>query len=161
MSWVLSLNGVAVLVVDDHADSQALAAEILGFAGARVSTASSGHEALERLSLEGDAWDVVVTDISMPNGTGYDLIREARRRGSRVPMIALTALDTPEHRGLILSSGFACRLAKPFLPERLIAAVWEVANPTDAPAGPPLDEASRWNPGRAKFRSSGPRESTS
>src|SRR5690349_3293818 len=44
MSWDLSLNGLTVLVVDDHADSRDLAATILRLAGASVSTAASGRE---------------------------------------------------------------------------------------------------------------------
>jgi CheY-like chemotaxis protein len=135
--------------VDDHADSRDLAATILRLAGASVSTAASGREALEQMSL---GCDVVVTDISMPDGTGYDLIEEARRNGSQVPMIALTALDSGDHRGQILSSGFARHLTKPLLPEFLIAAVSEVAPPRlpvqvtiPVPVPVPVEEVSRWN----------------
>jgi CheY-like chemotaxis protein len=112
MSWDTSLNGLSVLVVDDNADGRDLAAMVLGLAGATVTTASSGRQALERLSGAGlhGGFDVVVTDISMPDGNGYDLIREARRHGCRLPFIALTALETPEHRRRMQSSGFACQL---------------------------------------------------
>ena len=151
MSWDLSLNGLAVLVVDDHGDSRDLTATILRLAGASVSTAASGREALQQMSSR---WDVVVTDISMPDGTGYDLIAEVRQSGSRVPMIALTALDTSDHRGQILSSGFARHLTKPLLPERLIAVVWEVASRR------PVDEVTRWNAAPAKTPSAVRRDST-
>jgi CheY-like chemotaxis protein len=168
MSWDLSLNGLTVLVVDDHADSRDLAATILRLAGATVSTAASGREALEQMSLR---WDVIVTDISMPDGTGYDLIGEARRNGSQVPMIALTALDTGSHRGRILSSGFARHLTKPLLPEFLIAAVSEVASsrlpvqvtvpiPIPIPVPVPVEEVTRWNAAPAKTPSAVRRDST-
>ena len=75
--------------------------------------------------LEENRWDVVVTDIGMPVLSGYDLIRRARERGNRVPMIAVTAFDTPEHRRQILRHGFAYHLTKPFDPNHLLAVVGE------------------------------------
>ena len=75
--------------------------------------------------LAASRWDVVVADIGMPFLSGYDLIRRARHRGYRVPMIAVTAYDTPEHRLQILLHGFACRLTKPFDAEQLVAVVGE------------------------------------
>lgn len=164
MSWDLSLNGLTVLVVDDHADSRDLAATILRLAGASVSTAASGREALEQMSF---GWDVIVTDISMPDGTGYDLIQEVRRSGSPVPMIALTAFDTGDHRGQILNSGFARHLTKPLLPEFLIAAVSEVASPRQSvqvqvslPVPVPVDEVTRWNAAPGSSPSAVRRDST-
>ena len=75
--------------------------------------------------LEEGRWDVVVTDIGMPVLSGYELIRVARNRGHRVPMIAVTAFDTPEHRRQIALHGFANHLTKPFDPEHLVAVVAE------------------------------------
>ena len=75
--------------------------------------------------LEENRWDVVVTDIGMPVLSGYDLIRRARQRGNRIPMIAVTAFDTPEHRRQISRHGFAYQLTKPFDPNHLVAVVGE------------------------------------
>jgi CheY-like chemotaxis protein len=61
----------------------------------------------------------------MPLLSGYDLIRRARQRGNRVPMIAVTAFDTSEHRRQILRHGFAYHLTKPFDPNLLLAVVGE------------------------------------
>ena len=61
----------------------------------------------------------------MPRLSGYDLIRQARERGHRVPMIAVTGFDTPEHRRQIFLHGFAYHLTKPFDPEHLVAVVGE------------------------------------
>jgi CheY-like chemotaxis protein len=157
MSWDLSLNGLTVLVVDDHADSRDLTATILRLAGASVSMAASGREALEQMSSR---WDLIVTDISMPDGTGYDLIREVRRSGSQVPLIALTALDTGEHRRRIVSSGFARHLTKPLLPEYLIAAVSEVASSPRQQSPARVDEVTRWNAAPASVPSALRRDST-
>ena len=81
--------------------------------------------------LEENRWHVVVTDIGMPRLSGYDLIRRAHERGHRVPMIAVTASDPPEHRDQIFRHGFAGHLTKPFDPEHLVAVVGETVR-TDA-----------------------------
>ena len=88
-----------------------------------MSVTSSVEGALQL--LEANRWSVVVTDIGMPLLSGYDLIRQARHRGHRVPMIAVTGFDTPEHRLQVFLHGFACHLTKPFNSEHLVAAVSE------------------------------------
>ena len=124
-----SLQGLTTVVVDDDADIRKLTARILRLAGAEVSVASSVEDALQL--LEENRWDVVVTDIGMPRLSGYDLIRRARQQGHRVPMIAVTGLDRPEHRHQVFLHdqlflhGFACYLTKPFVPEHLVAVVGE------------------------------------
>ena len=117
------LQGLAALVVDDDSDFRKSVARILRLAGAEVSVTGSVEGALQL--LEKNRWDVVVTDIGMPLLSGYDLISEARQRGNRVPMIAVTAFDTPEHRRQIVLHGFAYHLTKPFDAEHLVAVVGE------------------------------------
>ena len=111
------------MVVDDDADFRKSIARILRLAGAEVSVTASVEGALQL--LEENRWDVVVTDIGMPVLSGYDLIRQARQRGHRVPMIAVTAFDTPEHRRQILRHGFAFHFTKPFDPDQLVAVMGE------------------------------------
>ena len=118
-----SLRGLTALVVDDDADTRKSIARILRLAGAEVSVTGSVEDALQR--LEENKWDVVVSDIGMPRLSGYELIRLARHRGHRVPMIAVTGFDTPEHRRQISLHGFAYHLIKPFDPEHLVAVVGE------------------------------------
>ena len=88
-----------------------------------MSVTGSVEDALQL--LEENRWDVVVTDIGMPRLSGYDLIRRAHQRGRRIPIIAVTAFDTPEHRRQILRHGFAYHLTKPFDPDHLVAVVGE------------------------------------
>jgi CheY-like chemotaxis protein len=124
-----SLQGLATLVVDDDSGIRKSMARLLRLAGAEVSVTSSVEDAL--LLLDENRWDVVVTDIGIARLSGYDLIRRARQRGYRVPMIAVTGFDTPEHRHQVFLNdqvflhGFACHLTKPFDPEHLVAAVGE------------------------------------
>ena len=119
----MSLRGVTVLVVDDDADVRKSMARILKLAGAEVSVTGSVEGALQL--LEANRWNIVVTDIGMPLLSGFDLIRQTRHRGHRVPMIAVTGVDTPEHRIQIVLHGFACHLIKPFEPEQLLRMVRE------------------------------------
>ncbi len=90
-----------------------------------MSVTGSVEDALQLLTE--NRWDVVVTDIGMPRLSGFDLIRRARERGQRVPMIAVTAFDAPEHRRQIFRHGFAYHLTKPFDPDHLVAVVGETA----------------------------------
>lgn len=125
MLWNASLEGTTVLVVDDEVDSRELTALVLSMAGAQVCAVASATEAL-RVLQHGDNYDVVITDIGMPVLTGYDLIRGARKRGHRMPMIALSAFDTPEHRRQAILDGFACYVTKPASPEDLLSAVSQI-----------------------------------
>ena len=118
-----SLQGLTVLVVDDDSDFRKSIARILKLAGAEVSVTGSVEDALQL--LEEKKWDVVVSDIGMPVLSGYELIRRARHRGHRVPMIAMTGFDTPEHRLQVFLHGFAYHLTKPFDPGHLVAVVGE------------------------------------
>ncbi|MET0165938.1 MAG: response regulator [Vicinamibacterales bacterium] len=61
----------------------------------------------------------------LPVLSGYELIRRAHHRGHRVPMIAVTVFDTPEHRLQVFLHGFAYHLIKPFDPEHLVTVVGE------------------------------------
>ena len=88
-----------------------------------MSVTGSIEDALQLLREH--RWDVVVTDIGMPVLSGYDLIHQVRQRGHGVPMIAVTAFDTPEHRRQIVLHGFANHLTKPFDAEQLVAVVAE------------------------------------
>ena len=120
------LAGVRVLFVDDNPEARALVGTVLGAAGAEVSLAASGLEALEMLRRR--AVDVVVTDIGMPDVDGYDFVmrvRERERQAKRAPVcaIALTAHAGSEDRRRALTGGFQGYLAKPVDPDELVRAV--------------------------------------
>ena len=86
-----------------------------------VSTASSAVSALEVLGRE--AFDVIVSDIAMPNGDGYELISEVRTRGIDTPALAVTALARAEDRRKAMSSGYQAHVAKPVETEELLGTV--------------------------------------
>jgi PAS domain S-box-containing protein len=122
------LDGVHVLLVDDEADALMMVRELLEMSGARVTTAKSAEEALQR--LEEDAPDLLLTDIGMPVVDGFELIRRVRelpRSVRNLPAAALTAYAQPEDRTRALRSGFQVHLAKPIDPSELIDAVETLA----------------------------------
>ncbi|HUF93685.1 MAG TPA: ATP-binding protein, partial [Candidatus Limnocylindria bacterium] len=92
------LDGVRVLVVDDHADGRELVSMVLERCGARTRTAGSAAEALKALAQE--PVDVLLTDLGMPGADGYDLLRRVRARsgGDAVRAVALTAFAAADDR---------------------------------------------------------------
>ncbi|MCA8973285.1 MAG: response regulator, partial [Planctomycetes bacterium] len=91
-----------VLLVDDSATMQRLAAHILHIGGCEVTIVENGRLALDTLSE--DAFDLAFMDIEMPVMDGRETIRRIRAGGSSMPVFALTAHDpeqfTPEAIGL-------------------------------------------------------------
>jgi PAS domain S-box-containing protein len=126
---VASLAGVHVLVVEDDADAREIVARTVTDAGAQVTAASSAPEAMAFLSgVEPAAWpDVIVTDIGLPDTDGYALLEDVRQlapeRGSRIPVIAVTAYATASERRKALERGFDAHLAKPFAPLTLVSTI--------------------------------------
>jgi CheY-like chemotaxis protein len=67
----------------------------------------------------------IVSDIAMPNGTGYDLIKEVRRAPATasIPAIALTAFGRVEDRERAIAAGFDLHMTKPVDPQSLVDAI--------------------------------------
>ena len=119
------LDGVTVLIVDDEPDGRALIARILDGRGATTVCASGAGQALEL--LEKRKFDVLLSDIGMPEMDGYALIGRARlldsRRAGPIPAIAVTAYARPEDRQRSLLAGYQMHLSKPIEAFELIAAI--------------------------------------
>ncbi|MCA1601412.1 MAG: hybrid sensor histidine kinase/response regulator [Acidobacteria bacterium] len=127
------LNGLRVLVVDDDADTCELMQVILEGCGAQVKTARSAAAALEAVAEE--VFDVLISDIGMPDEDGYSLIAKVRalgkERGAKVPAAAaLTAYVGEEDRIRVLQSGFQIHVPKPISPSELVAVVANLARRT-------------------------------
>jgi PAS domain S-box-containing protein len=113
-----NLAGVRILVVDDDEESRHLVGRVLGLAGAAVVEAASARDALS--AIRHDRFDVIVSDIAMPDTDGYTLMR-ALRREQRPPLsVALTAFATDEDREKATRAGFHAHVAKPVLPQELV-----------------------------------------
>jgi CheY-like chemotaxis protein len=125
--WSTPLQGLTVLLVDDDEDARELFATVFSQAGARVTTAGSVREAMAMVEVT--LPDIVLTDIAMPQATGFDLLNEMRSdpRRAEIPVIAVTAYARSEDRAQALSAGFNAHIAKPVSPRALVAMVAELA----------------------------------
>lgn len=108
-----------VLMVEDHEDLARLVEEILQAEGWAVDLAQSLEEA-EGL-LAAFPYDLVVLDLTLPDGDGMDLLRSLRGRGEGLPVLILTARDALRDRVRGLESGGDDYVVKPFHPEELLA----------------------------------------
>jgi two-component system sensor histidine kinase/response regulator len=116
-----------ILVADDNAVNRLLAVRMLEKRGYSVVAAANGAEAIAE--HEREPADLILMDVEMPELDGIAAtarIRQAEKAGSRrVPIIALTAHDTPADRERCASAGMDCFLSKPFKPEQLWGAIVE------------------------------------
>jgi len=122
------LSGKRILVVDDDVDSREIAAQALAGAGAAITEASSGQQALDEWNRQ--LFDVLICDLAMPGMDGYELLRRIRGAhadGSPSLAIALTALASDADRRAVLDAGFDDHVAKPFNFPDLLRAVSRTA----------------------------------
>jgi CheY-like chemotaxis protein len=85
-----------VLVVDDSPVIRDIIGEVLTAAGMDVKSATDGRTALEL--MEGEQFDLVVSDIEMPKMDGLELLQAVRQRSAILPVVMLTTRSKPEHR---------------------------------------------------------------
>ena len=123
------LDGVSVLLVDDHPVVREVIARLLEVHGARVTAVPGAPESFEAFRRE--IPDVLLSNIVMPGEDGYDLIRTVRAlpadRGGLTPAVALTGLSTPADRARALQAGFQAHVAKPVDASRLVTIVTNLA----------------------------------
>jgi two-component system, chemotaxis family, sensor kinase Cph1 len=124
------LEGVCVLLVEDQEDSRTLVREILERAGAVVVAQASAPVALA--SLETRSFDVIVSDVGMPEMDGFELIASVRNHRSQdiaqLPAVALTAYGRSVERTKVLRAGFQAHVPKPADADELVTVVRSVMN---------------------------------
>jgi CheY-like chemotaxis protein len=113
------LGGVRALVVEDDRDARELVAMVLIGAGAHVTQASCAVDALQ-LARE-HAFDIVLSDVAMPEHDGHELIGHLRANGVHALAVAVTGRARNEDRARALDAGFDDHLAKPVAPDQLVA----------------------------------------
>jgi CheY-like chemotaxis protein/HPt (histidine-containing phosphotransfer) domain-containing protein len=121
-----------ILVADDGRDNQRLICTILGDAGADVTVAHNGREAV-RLAEAQPPFDLVLMDMQMPELDGYAATAELRARGNAVPIIAITAHAMAEDRQRCIAVGCGDYLTKPIDAESLLAVVRRHLAPATLP----------------------------
>jgi CheY-like chemotaxis protein len=128
-----------VLLAEDNAINQKVAARLVEKQGHSVVLASDGAEALA--AFERQPFDVVLMDVQMPVMNGYAATQAIRQReratGTHIPIVALTAHAMKGDREICLNSGMDSYLSKPIQVQELAAVLNGVAQPGEvAPISP-------------------------
>lgn len=109
-----------ILVVDDSADNRVVYGSLLEFFGFRVVEACNGDEGVRQAVQH--LPDVIVMDVAMPVMNGLDATRHLKGdpRTAGIPLLILSAHDTPEMRGDAVRAGCDAYLTKPARPLRIL-----------------------------------------
>ena len=128
---VPSLEGLYILTVDDRIDTRELLKFVLESYGAEVLTVASAKSAIDAMTENPGKYDVLISDIGMPEEDGYFLIREVRKlaaeAGGAIPAIALTAYAGDKERQRAIDAGFQRHIPKPVKPVQLALIVANLA----------------------------------
>lgn len=113
-----------LLVVEDHVDSAELLAELLQNHGHRVHVATTASDAIALANEH--TFDVVVSDVGLPDATGYELMAQLRERFP-IKGIAMTGAGRASDIARGHAAGFSVYLTKPVSVRRLAQALEELA----------------------------------
>ena len=110
-----SLDGLSILVVDDEMDARTVVAETLRLEGAQVTVTDSAGSAFKHLEAVGAHFDILVSDIGMPDEDGYSLVRKLRRLqvGRHILAIAVTGYASKGDVAAAIEAGFDLHVPKP------------------------------------------------
>lgn len=127
------LAGLRVLLVEDDEDLSLILREVLAKEGALVDCVSNVEAAL--ISVSRSEPSLLVSDVELPDRTGYELIAALRRspRGQCLPALALTGHTRLEDRKRAIDAGFDAYAIKPIKLGELIHLVAEVAHHRQGP----------------------------
>ena len=126
-----------VLVIDDSDTIRQQVKHALAATGYQIIEAVDGIDGLEKLRTIADL-DMALCDVNMPRMSGLEMIAEAQRAGSKVPILMLTTEGQPALIRRARESGAKGWIVKPFKAELLVAAVTKLV---DRPATAPVSSA--------------------
>ncbi len=132
------LRGARILLTEDNEINQQIAIELLEGAGATVTVANNGREAVDILSKDPQPppFDIVLMDLQMPVMDGYQATARLRAdaRLANLPIIAMTAHATMEEKQRCLAAGMNDHISKPIDPANLFETVGRFYKPLTRPA---------------------------
>lgn len=120
---ILSTRARSVLVVDDEPALRQTLTILLKRHGLEVTAASGQREGVQAISAARAPFPVVLTDLSMPDGSGLDVLAAAKSRNSATQVILLTAHSTVENAVAAMAGGAYDFVTKPFESAELVALV--------------------------------------
>lgn len=109
-----------ILAVDDSVSIRQMVSHTLRDAGYDVETANDGKDALNKIT--GTKFDVVISDVNMPNMGGFELVEALRKTPQYkfIPILMLTTETSSDKKQQGKSAGATGWLVKPFNPETLL-----------------------------------------
>ncbi len=133
------LSETSFLIVDDSEDTIAMLNELLKVSGAHVRTATNGADAL-RIAEENE-FDVILSDISMPEMDGFEFLQRLRQINGRehVPVIAITGFGRSGDIERVRAAGFYSHLTKPLNLQALAEVLKALAESESNPPDPNVD----------------------
>jgi len=112
------LNGLNILFVEDSDILRLMGTELLTSHGVIITTAEDGVEALFKVNE--NQYDLIITDIMMPNCDGFELTLQLRKRGFTLPIIGLTAATVGDEQERLIECGANAVLSKPLMLDAIV-----------------------------------------
>jgi PAS domain S-box-containing protein len=118
-----------ILLVEDHPDTAQQLTRLLRRAGHEVVSAGSIKEARKVVAAEGDrAFNILISDLGLPDGSGHDLMRDLKRHRQLIPGIALSGYGMKDDIRESIEAGFARHLTKPVDWQELKVAIQKISD---------------------------------
>jgi PAS domain S-box-containing protein len=114
-------RSLRLLVVEDHGDTSDMMRLMLESEGHRVDTAGDLQTAVDKATQ--NEFDMLISDLGLPDGSGLDLMKELRARGYKLPGIALSGYGQDSDIQQSRQAGFSMHVTKPVDMDRLLAAL--------------------------------------
>ncbi len=129
-----------ILVVDDDAINREICVEVLEPLGHQIHAAASGNEALERITR--DSFDLVITDLSMPGVSGWDVAKKVKKASPSTRVMLLSGWSVQQDPEQTKAAGIDLVLSKPVQLNELAQAVQKLLH--EQRSGPkPVGKKSR------------------
>jgi two-component system, NarL family, invasion response regulator UvrY len=119
---------IRALIADDHAVVRQGLKQILGDTPGMLvaGEATNGQEVLDKVRAE--PWDVVVLDISMPDRSGLDILKQLRSERPKLPVLVLSMHSEDQYAMRVLKAGASGYLTKDSAPDELVKAIRKVVS---------------------------------
>jgi two-component system, sensor histidine kinase SagS len=119
------LSGTSVLVADDEPNIRTTISDVLRKYRVDVTVCNNGAEAIAVMEARERPFDLVISDIKMPDKTGYDVFAAARRKSATMPVILMTGFGYDPNHSIVRASqeGLQAVLFKPFKVDLFLAEV--------------------------------------
>ena len=123
------IGGARILVADDEPNIRITINDILRKYGGHLTVASNGSEAISFLASQ--TFDLVISDIKMPDKSGYDVFAAAHKLSATLPVILMTGFGYDPNHSIVRASqeGLAAVLFKPFKVDQLLTEVRKALQP--------------------------------